>query len=92
MQRSIRTLAACGLFAAAAFPHALLAQNAAPKDPTGQTAPSGTAVAPSQASADGGKRPPTDATGQTAPAGTPLAPSRLATPNATPSPPSTPKQ
>ena len=92
MQRAIRNIAAGGLLAAAAWSHASLAQNAAPKDPTGKMAPSGTAVAPSQGVADGGKRPPTDTTGQTAPAGTPLAPSRLAAPNATPAPTSTPKQ
>ena len=91
MNRPIRYLAACGLLAAAAWPFPLWAQNAAPKDPAGQTAPSGAAVAPSRASAtDGGQRPPTDATGQTAPAGTPAAPSRLSAPNSPPpSPPST---
>jgi len=90
MNRPIRYLAACGLLAAVALPRPLVAQNAAPKDPTGQTAPPGTAVAPSRTTAnDGGRRPPTDATGQTVPAGTPLAPSRLSAPDAPPSPPST---
>ena len=89
MQHPICTLAACGLLAAVALPSPLLAQNAAPKDPTGRTAPPGTAVAPSRGTADGGKLPPTDVTGQTAPAGTPVAPSRLAAPNDTPAPPST---
>lgn len=89
MNRPIRLLATCGLLAAVTLPFPLMAQNAAPKDATGQVAPPGTAVAPPRGTTDGGKRPPTDVTGQTAPAGTPLAPSRLAAPNATPSPPAT---
>jgi hypothetical protein len=88
----MRTLAACGLLAAAALPYPLLAQNAAPKDSTGKMAPSGTAVAPSRATSDGGRKPPTDATGQVAPAGTPAAPSRLAAPNGTTAPSSTTRQ
>ena len=82
----LRFLAACGLLAAVALASPLMAQNAAPTDPTGRTAPPGTAVAPSQTSADGGRRPPTDPTGKTAPAGTPAAPTRLSEPNAAPSP------
>ncbi len=90
MNRPIRYLAACGLLAAAALPFPLMAQSAAPTDPTGRTAPPGTAVAPSRTTAnDGGRRPPTDPTGRTAPAGTPLAPSRLSAPDAPASPPST---
>lgn len=86
----IRTIAACGLLAAAALPLPAWAQNAAPTDPAGRTAPPGTAVAPPRGTADdGGRRPPTDATGNTAPTGTPVAPSRLSGPNAVPSPPST---
>jgi hypothetical protein len=95
MTRSTRLLAACGLLAATALPFPLMAQkaaqNAAPTDATGRTAPPGTAATPPKsATNDGGQRPPTDATGRTAPAGTPAAPSRLATPGtATPSPPAT---
>ncbi len=89
MIRPIHYVAACGLLAAAAWPAPLLAQNAAPKDPTGQTAPSGTPAAPSRSNTDGGRRPPTDATGRTAPSGTPVAPSRLSAPDAPTSPPST---
>lgn len=96
MNHPIHLPLACGLLAAAtvsfsiavSFP--VLAQNVAPKDPTGSFAPPGTAVAPPKsATSDGGKRAPTDTTGKTAPAGTPLASSRLAAPNATPSPQST---
>lgn len=91
MNRPIRYIVACGLLAATALPCPTWAQNAAPKNPAGQTAPPGAAVAPSRATAtDGGARPPTDATGQTAPPGTPAAPSRLSAPNSPPpSPPST---
>jgi len=81
--------AVCGLLAATALPPPVWAQNAAPKDATGQTAPQGTAAAPSRNTTDGGRKPPTDATGQTAPSGTPLAPSRLSAPDAPASPPST---
>ena len=85
---SIRTIAFCGLLAAAALP--AWAQNTAPTDPTGKAAPAGAAVAPPRATTDdGGRRPPTDPTGNTAPAGTPAAPTRLSEPNAAPSPPST---
>lgn len=88
---SSRSLAAYGLLAMMALPFPSVAQNAAPTDTTGKTAPAGTAAAPPRsASSDGGQRPPTDATGKTAPAGTPAAPSRLADPStATPSPPAT---
>jgi len=91
MLRPIHFLAAYGLLAMAALPFPSMAQNAAPTDATGRTAPPGTAAAPPRsASDDGGQRPPTDATGKTAPAGTPAAPSRLANPStATPSPPAT---
>ncbi len=89
MNHSTRYLIACGLLAAMS-PGPLLAQNAAPTDPAGRTAPPGTAVAPSRTTTnDGGRRPPTDPTGRTAPAGTPLAPSQLSAPNALASPPST---
>jgi hypothetical protein len=95
MLRSSRSLAVYGVLAMAALPFPSMAQkaaqNAAPTDATGRTAPPGTAAAPPRsATNDGGQRPPTDATGKTAPAGTPAAPSRLANPStATPSPPST---
>jgi len=89
MNRPTRYAAFCGLLAAAALPVPVLAQNAAPKDPTGQTAPRGTAAAPSRGATDGGRRPPSDATGRTAPSGTPVAPSRLSAPDAPTSPPST---
>lgn len=87
----IRMLFACGLLAAAAMSNPLMAQNAAPTDAAGQTAPPGTPTAPPKnVSNNGGRRPPTDATGQTAPAGTPATPSRLANPStATPSAPAT---
>lgn len=90
MNRLIRFLAACGLLAAAALPFSIWAQNAAPKDATGRTAPPGTPAASSRTTAsDGGRRPPTDATGHAAPPGTPAAPSRLSAPDAPPDPPST---
>jgi len=88
MNRPTR-FAVCGLLAAAAWSVPVWAQNTAPKAPTGQTAPRGTAVAPPQGATDGGRKPPTDATGQTAPSGTPLAPSRLSAPDVPTSPPST---
>jgi hypothetical protein len=90
MNHSIHLPVACGLLAAAVMSFPVMAQNAAPKDPSGMTAPPGTAVAPPKnATNDGGKRAPTDTSGKTAPAGTPIAPSRLAVPDATPSPQST---
>ena len=90
MTHLTRTIAACGLLAAAALPLPASAQKVAPTDPTGQAAPAGAAVAPPQGTTDdGGRRPPTDPTGKTAPPGSAVAPTRLSEPNAAPSPPST---